>query len=164
MKILGCVLIAAVCMTTGSALAAKKKKEEAVEAAPAAAAAGQSGCTANYKQEGGYLMGRRFSTWDVVPGVTMAAAYKRIYMEGVKSGLKVSSSDEKMGAIVFEQANAGSSFGSDQMLNIPWNVFIEPEGKGVKISVTKSTPPAYATSKDFQLKSMCAVIDGARNK
>ncbi len=166
MKILGCVLIAAVCMTAGPVLA-KKKKEEAVEpapAAPTAAAAGQSNCTANYKQEGGYIMGRRFSTWDVVPGVTPAVAYKRIYMEGVKSGLKVSSSDEKMGAIVFEQMNAGSSFGSDQMLNIPWNVFIEAEGKGVKISVTKSTPPSYATSKDFQMKSMCAVIDAVRNK
>lgn len=155
MKILGSVLIAAVCMAAGPALAGKK------EEAPAPAA---GSCAANYKQEGNYIAGRRFSTWEVVPGVSPSVAYKRIYMEGVKSGLKVTSSDEKMGIIQFEQANAGKSFTSDQIVNLPWSITIEAEGKGSKISITKTTPPAYSTGKDAQIKSMCAVVDAARNK
>lgn len=157
MKTLGCVLIAAVCMTAGPALAGKKKDE-------AAAAADARGCVANYKQEGSFMSGRTFSTWDVVPGVSLSTAFKRIYTEGVKSGLKVSSSDEKMGSIVFEQANAGTTFGAQNMVSLPWNVFIEPEGKNVKVSVTKTTPASLSSTKEFQIKSMCAVIDAARNK
>ncbi len=158
MKILGCVLIAAVCLTAGPVLASKKKEE-------AAAAGGAQGCVTNFKQEGSFMSGRTFSTWDTVPGVSVSTAFKRIYSEGVKSGLKVSSSDEKMGAIVFEQANAGTTFGANAtMVSLPWNVFIEPEGKNVKVSVTKNTPASLASSKSFQIKSMCGVIDAARNK
>lgn len=164
MKLLGGVLIAAVCLTAGPVLAGKKKTEAAAEPAAAAPVADGGGCTANFKQEGGYIAGRRFSTWEVVPGVTPAVAFKRIYMEGVKSGLKVTSSDEKMGILQFEQTNAGKSFTSDSIVNLPWSVSIEAEGKGVRISITKTTPPAYATGKDYQIKSMCAVVDAARNK
>jgi hypothetical protein len=167
MKILGGVLIAAaVCFTASPALAAKKKKEEPVEPAPAAApAAGGAGdCVANYKQEGNYIGGRRFSTSGFVPNVTTSVAYKRIYQEGVKSGLKLVSGDEKMGAIQFDQPNAGSSWGSTDQVSITWSVFIEAEGKGVKVSISKITPPAYATGKDFQMKSMCAVVDAAAGK
>lgn len=155
MKILGSVLIAAVCMAAGPALAGKK--EEAPAGPPGS-------CTANFKQEGNYIAGRRFSTWEVVPGVSPSVAYKRIYMEGVKSGLKVTSSDEKMGIIQFETSNAGKSFTSDQIVNLPWSITIEAEGKGSKISVTKTTPPAYSTGKEAQIKSMCMVVDAARNK
>ena len=46
---------------------------------------------------------------------------------------------------------------------LPWNVVIEAQGKkDVKITVTKTTPGGYATSQDFQITSMCAVIDAAR--
>jgi hypothetical protein len=157
MKILGGVLIATVCLTAGPVLAGKKK-EDAAPAAPAGS------CAANFKQEGNYIGGRRFSTWEVVPGVSQSVAFKRIYAEGVKAGLKVVSSDEKIGSLQFEQTNAGKSFTSEQMVNLPTNVFIEPEGKGVKITVTKTTPPAYSTGKDYQVKTMCMVVDAARNK
>jgi hypothetical protein len=50
-----------------------------------------------------------------------------------------------------------------QQVDLPWNVTVEEEGAGSKITVSKTTPGGYATSKDFQIKSMCAVIDAARN-
>jgi hypothetical protein len=155
MKMLGGVLIAAICLSAGPVLAGKKKEE-------AAPAAGGPACAANYKQDGNYIAGRRFSTWEVVPGVSPSVAFKRIYMEGVKSGLKVTSSDEKMGIIQFEQVNAGKSFTSEEMVNLPWSITVEAEGKGSKISITKTTPPAYSTGKDAQIKSMCMVVDAAR--
>jgi hypothetical protein len=162
MKILGCVLIAAVCLTAGPVLAGKKKEEAAAETP--AAAGGAKGCVTNYSQQGSFMSGRTFNTWDIVQGVSVSTAFKRIYSEGVKSGLKVSSSDEKIGSIIFEQANAGSTFGAQTMVNLPWNVLIEPQGKNVKVSVTKTTPASLSATKEFQMKSMCAVIDAARNK
>ena len=125
-----------------------------------ASSAAEPACKANYKQEGSFFAGRRFSTWDVVP-VAPAVAYKRIYAEGVKSGLSVASSDKGMGLIGFEQKNGGVT-NTGTHVDLPWNVAIEAEGKGSKITVTKTTPGGYATSQDFQITSMCAVIDSAR--
>ncbi|MFZ5637422.1 MAG: hypothetical protein ACOY82_12660 [Pseudomonadota bacterium] len=131
-------------------------------AAGAAAAGEKKPCETNYTQEGKFMTGRRFSTWDVVPGVSLATAFKRISSEGTKSGLQIASSDQKTGTISFMQQNGGQILGGGSV-NLPWNVAIEAQGKDVKITVTKTTPGGYNTSADFQKESMCAVIDAARN-
>lgn len=118
-------------------------------------------CKTNFKQTGKYMTGRSFTTWDVVKGVRVSSAFKRIYAEGTKSGLRVVSSDEKAGVISFEQPNGGVDLGGAKA-TLPWNVVIEPQGKDVKITVTKTTPGGFATSTDFQITSMCAVIDSGR--
>ncbi|MGH8031877.1 MAG: hypothetical protein ACREO8_05795 [Luteimonas sp.] len=133
-----------------------------LSAAPVAAAA-DAPCLVNYKAEGGFFAGRRFSTWGVVAGVAPADAYKRIYLEGTKSGLKVAQSEKDLGIISFEQVNAGVT-NTGVHVNIPWNVTIEADGTGSKVSVTKTTPGGYATGEDFQQKSMCAIIDAARGQ
>jgi hypothetical protein len=126
------------------------------------ATAADPACKTNFKQEGKFMTGRSFSTWDVVPGVNVSTAFKRIYTEGTKSGLRVASSDEKVGVISFEQPNGGVDLAGVKA-TLPWNVVIEAQGKkDVKITVTKTTPGGYATSQDFQITSMCAVIDAAR--
>jgi hypothetical protein len=127
------------------------------------AVAADPGCKTNFKQQGKFMTGRMFTTWDVVPGVTVSAAFKRIYMDGTKSGLRVVSSDEKVGAIAFEQSNGGVDLGGAKAA-LPWNVVIEQQGKDVKISVTKTTPPSFPTGTEYQMTSMCAVIDSARKK
>ncbi len=142
-------------LVLGALLAAGSVSSSAVAADPA--------CKVNYKQEGSFFAGRRFSTFDVVADVAPAVAFKRIYAEGVKSGLTVASSDKEMGIISFQQLNAGVT-NSGTQVNVPWNVTIEAEGKGSKITVSKTTPGGYATSQDFQQTSMCAVIDAARGK
>lgn len=129
-------------------------------ALPANAADDATGCKRNYKQEGSFIAGRRFSTWDVVP-VAPGVAYKRIYAEVVKSGLTVVSSDKEMGMISIEQKNGGVT-NTGAQVDLPWNVVIEASGKGSKVNVTKTTPGGYSTSQDFQIASMCAVIDAAR--
>jgi hypothetical protein len=127
------------------------------------ALAADPACKTNFKQEGKFITGRSFTTWDVVPGVSVATAFKRIYSEGTKSGLRVVSSDQGAGAISFEQPNAGVDLAGAKA-TLPWNVVIEPQGKkDVKITVTKTTPGGYSTSTDFQITSMCAVIDAGRN-
>lgn len=128
--------------------------------APAMAA--RPPCEVHYQQNGGVLAGRQFTTWDVVANVSVAAALKRITLEGVKSGLAVVHSDVDLGILAFSQAGAGSTLGGQQV-DLPWNVTIEPEETGSKVTVSKTTPGGYPTSKDFQLASMCAVIDAARN-
>lgn len=121
-------------------------------------------CEVNYVQTGKYMSGRHFSTWDVVIDVPPQVAFKRIYTEGIKSGFKVSSSDKEMGIISLEQGNAGSTLLNDgQLVSLPWNVVIEKSGHGSKINVAKTVPPTYATSKNYQIQSMCSVIDAARN-
>ena len=125
------------------------------------AIAAEPACVSNYKVEGGFIAGRRFTTSDLVKDVTPEAAFKRIYMEGTKSGLTVAQSDNDMGIIQFQQLNAGVT-SSGAQVNVPWNVAIEAKDGGSLITVSKNTPGGYATSEDFQKKSMCAVIDAAR--
>ncbi len=125
------------------------------------AMAAEPACKTNFKQTGKFLTGRSFTTWDVVKGVKVSAAFKRIYAEGTKSGLRVVSSDERAGVISFEQPNGGNDL-SGAKADLPWNVVIEPQGKDIKITVTKTTPGGYATSTNFQMTSMCAVIDSGR--
>jgi hypothetical protein len=126
------------------------------------AVAADPACKTNFKQDGKFMTGRSFTTWDTVAGVNVSTAYKRIYAEGTKSGLRVASSDEKAGVISFEQPNGGVDLAGSKA-TLPWNVVIEPQGKkDVKITVTKTTPGGYPTSQDFQITSMCAVIDAAR--
>jgi hypothetical protein len=127
------------------------------------AVAADPGCKTNFKQEGKLMSGRTFTTWDVVPGMTVSAAFKRIYIEGTQSGLRVVSSDEKIGVIAFDQPNGGVDLGGAKA-SLPWNVVIEQQGKDVKISVTKTTPGSYPTGTNFQMTSMCSVIDAARKK
>lgn len=118
-------------------------------------------CVANYKQDGNFILGRQFSTWGVVP-VPPALAFTRIVRAGVAAGLTLLSSNKDAGVLSFRQNNAGTTFGGDDdHVSIPWNVVIEPDGSGSKISVNKSEPPSYSTSKDFEIKSMCSVIDSA---
>lgn len=63
--------------------------------------------------------------------------------------------------ISFEQSNGGVDLSGAKAI-LPWNVVIEPQGKNVKITVTKTTPGGFSTSTDFQITSMCAVIDAGR--
>jgi hypothetical protein len=127
----------------------------------ATAVAADPACKRNFKQEGEFMAGRSFTTWDTVPGVNVSTAFKRIYMEGTKSGLRVASSDENAGVISFEQPNGGADLAGAKA-GPTWNVLIEPQGKSAKITVTKTIPGGFPTSTDFQITSMCAVIDAAR--
>ncbi|HEY1136491.1 MAG TPA: hypothetical protein VGE64_03280 [Xanthomonadaceae bacterium] len=128
-------------------------------AAPTLAADGRP-CEANYQQGGSFLSGRTFSTWEVVPGVKASEAFSRIQADGLKSGLRVASSDKGSGTLSFEQNAAHKG----QTIQLPWNIVIESAGKDAKVTVSKSTPPGYASGKETQIKSMCAVIDSARKK
>jgi hypothetical protein len=131
----------------------------------APAAAQDKACATNYKQDGGLMAGRRFSTFEVLPDVAPDVAYKRIYQGGIKAGLSVGQADREMGVINFQQTGAGSTIGGKgQQVTIPWNVAIEAEGKGSRITVSKLTPPSYPTSADAQKQMLCNVVDEARNK
>ena len=126
-----------------------------------AADAPKLGCEANYKQEGGFFAGRRFSTFDVLPGVAKDVAFKRVYAEMMKSGFKVTSSDRELGMLAADYVTTHEG----AAVSLPMNVAIEPEGKGaIKVSISKTTPGGYATSREFQIRQMCAVIDTANGK
>ena len=117
------------------------------------AAAAKPQCEANYTQEGGFIAGRTFNTWGDV-GVPAATAYKRIYAGMMKSGLKIASSDKELGMLTGEQHVTVQG----KPTSLPLNVIVEEAGAGAKITVTKTTPSGYATSREFQVQSLCAVI------
>lgn len=124
-----------------------------------AVAAEKPQCETNYKKEGSFFSGRRFTTSGDVSKAP-ADAFKLIYQEAVKSGLKVASSDKDMGVLSLEQNQQLDG----SQVTLPWNVLIEAKGAGSTISVTKTTPSGYATSEDFQIKAMCAVIASGDGK
>lgn len=124
-----------------------------------AAAQDKPQCETNYKKEGNFFSGRRFTTWGVV-GKPPADAFKLIYQEAVKSGLKVINADKDMGVLSLEQAEQLDG----KEVSLPWNVLVEASGTGSKVTVTKTTPSGYATGEDYQIKSMCSVIDAGDGK
>ena len=113
-------------------------------------------CEANYSQEGGFIAGRTFSSWGEV-AVPMGTAYKRIYMEMMKAGLKISSSDKELGMLTGEQHVTVQG----RPTALPVNVVIEEAGAGAKVTVTKTTPSGYATSKGYQIEYLCQLIETA---
>lgn len=127
-----------------------------------ASAEGEKQCEANYKKTGSFSAGQQFGTWESISDVTPELAFDRIYLKGTKGGLRVTKSDKAIGIIDFDQANAGTDL-HGKVVSVLWNVIIVPNGKGSKISVTKTVPAEYATSKSFQMQSMCQAIESARN-
>jgi len=113
-------------------------------------------CEANYTQEGGFIAGRTFSSWGDV-AVPADVAYKRIYMEMMKAGLKIASSDKDLGMLTGEQHVTVQG----KPTALPVNVVIEESGAGSKVTVTKTTPSGYATSKGYQIEYLCQLIDTA---
>ena len=124
------------------------------------AAATKPGCEVNYKQEGSFFGGRRFSTSDVMAGVGKDDAFRRIYAELVKSGFKVGNSDKEMGMLTTEYVATHNN----ASITLPLNVVIEPAEKDIKVTVNKTTPGGYATSREFQIRQMCEVIAAAKGK
>lgn len=115
-------------------------------------------CEANYQQQGGFLTGRTFSTWGDVAGSTQAAAFKKVYLVAAKSGLRIASADKDIGVISAEQV---SNDAKGQM-TVPWNITVEQVKGMTRVSVSKTTPPGYATSAEAQMQGMCAVIEAAK--
>ena len=132
----------------------------ALLAATGPALAETRACEANYQQSGNLVMGRQFSTWEILADVKPGEAFRRIQADGLKSGLRVGASDRESGVLSFEQTVTHRGMPA----NLPWNIVITAAGKGSKISVSKSTPGGYASSKESQMQSMCMVIGSARNK
>jgi len=114
-------------------------------------------CDANYRQEGSFLTGRRFTTYGDVP-IAPAKVFKTLYAEVLKTGFRVAASDKDMGTINAEQLTSDGA----QPVTIPWNIIIEAKNGGSRITVAKSTPPGYATSEKAQHAMMCSVIDSAK--
>lgn len=114
-------------------------------------------CQVNYKQEGGLLTGRRFTTFADVD-VPPAKAFKTLYGEVLKTGFRMASSDKDMGTLNAEQLTNYDG----QAVTIPWNILIEAHGAGSRITVAKSTPPGYPTSEKGQRLMMCSVMDSAK--
>jgi hypothetical protein len=71
--------------------------------------------------------------------MNIANVYRNL--DDPKQALRAASSDENAGVIAFEQPNGGVDL-SGSKANLPWNLAIEPQGKSVRITVTK-TPPGW---------------------
>lgn len=115
-------------------------------------------CETNYKQEGGFLTGRTFTTSADVQGTTAAAAFKKIYLGAAKSGLRIASADKDIGVISAEQVSNDSK----GQITVPWNITVEQIKGATRVSVSKTTPPGYATSAGAQMQGMCAVVQAAK--
>ena len=115
-------------------------------------------CETNYSKSGTLLKGRQFSTWAVIPGASPADVFRRLQSEGVKSGLRVAHADAASGILNFEQTVPHRT----STVTLPWNIVVESEGDGSKVTVSKSTPATYMTSESSHQSSMCSVIESAQ--
>lgn len=132
-----------------------------LSAIPAARAADALACDENYQQTGSFFDGRTFTTWaqiDVAP----KDAFKRAYRALVKAGLLVVNANADVGVLSLEQSvSVVDPLGNSTPGKIVWSVAIDSSGKGSKITVTKTTPAKYSTSRAFQIKSLCSVVSSA---
>ena len=130
-----------------------------VVAAPAAIAdsADTSGtCESHFTAEGGFLAGKKFSTWADIPGVSKNEAYARIYAALGKDGWNITSGDKESGVI---SANASVSFGKGS--TAPLTIVVESAGSGSKATATFHIGGGQTTKQDGVKTNMCKYIAAA---
>ncbi|HRO32842.1 MAG TPA: hypothetical protein PLQ03_05450 [Brevundimonas sp.] len=97
-------------------------------------------CEANFRSEGSFFSGRRYTTSQTFPAPA-EAVYRRAYAAMVQEGWAIRSSDREMMVI---SATTEVSFGSGK--TAPLNIIVEPTGDGSRVSMTFSISGGLSAS------------------
>lgn len=119
--------------------------------------AASSQCEANYKEEGGFLTGRSFTSWVVHPAKTPQDTFRTVQVGFVKAGFKVLNVDKDLMLLTAEQPTMAGNVAT----SLVFSVVVEPSGKGSKVSTTMKSPPGKALSAKAVKASVCSVVDDA---
>ncbi len=115
-------------------------------------------CKTNFTKEGSFLSGTTFKTWAEVEGVETADAFKKVYLQTVKDGWKITSSDKEMGII---SAAQDVSYGNGK--TAPLNIIVEKSStNGSKISITYSLSGGVKSPEKAVIESFCKTISSAK--
>lgn len=114
-------------------------------------------CKTNFTKEGSFFSGTTFKTWAEVEGVESAVAFKKVYLQTVKDGWKITSSDKEMGII---SAAQDVSYGNGK--TAPLNIIVEKSAtNGSKISITYSLSGGVKSPEKAVIESFCKTIGAA---
>ncbi len=115
-------------------------------------------CKTNFTKEGSFLSGTTFKTWAEVEGVESAEAFKKVYLQTVKDGWKITSSDKEIGII---SAAQDVSYGNGK--TAPLNIVVEKSStNGSKISITYSLSGGVKSPEKAVIESFCKTIGAAK--
>lgn len=129
-----CMLIALAMLVPGMAMAAQP-------------------CLDNYTQEGSFIKGRTFKSWQEYPALPADKAYKKAYQKVMADGFKIITADKEMGAISAQQNVTGSD------KTVPLNVMVEDAGKGSKVTLIFATSGGLAVGKEAVQTGMCDILE-----
>lgn len=117
-------------------------------------------CETNFSSAGSFFKGKVFKTWADVPGVDSVNAYKKVYLQVVKDGWKINSSDKELGII---SAGQEVSYGAGK--SAPLSITVEKIGEGnSKISIAYSISGGISAAEKDVIKSFCQTIASASAK
>lgn len=119
---------------------------------PSVSMAGQA-CRDNYSQEGSFIKGRTFKSWQEYPALPTDKAFKKAYQKVLSDGFKIITADKEMGAISAQQNVTGSD------KTVPLNVLVEEAGKGSKVSLTFATSGGLAVGQEAVQGGMCDILE-----
>ena len=122
------------------------------------AIADTSQCKDNFTSEGSFFTGTTYKTWAEIGGLTTAEAYKKVYVQTVKDGWKITNSDKDIGIISAAQE---VSFGNGK--SAPLNIVVERGAPGsTKISITFSLSGGLKSPESAVIESFCKLIGSAK--
>ena len=115
-------------------------------------------CRTNFTKEGSFFSGTTFKTWAEVEGVEPADAFKKVYLQTVKDGWKITSSDKEIGII---SAAQDVSYGNGK--SAPLNIIVEKSStNGSKIFITYSLSGGVKSPEKAVIESFCKTISSAK--
>ena len=119
---------------------------------PSVSMAGQP-CRDHYTQEGSFIKGRTFKSWQEYPALPPAQAFKKAYQKVLGDGFKIITADKEMGAISAQQNVTGSD------KTVPLNVLVGERGRGTRVSQTISTRVGLALGQEAEQAGLCGILE-----
>jgi hypothetical protein len=119
-------------------------------------AADAKDCQAHFTTEGGFLTGRKYSTWIELADVTKADAYSRVYASIAKDGWSIASSDKEAGII---SAAQNVSYGKGSQA--PMVVIVEATKSGSKLTATFRTGGGQSAKEETIRTKLCSYLGAA---
>jgi len=135
----------------------EEKKQEEAERQKDAQGIGRSvndPCVKNFKKEGSFFSGYRFSTFAMVPNVSKSKAFDILATKLAQGGWQVVSSNKDAGII-----SASQGVNSPQVKTVPLNITVEEAKSGAQVTLVLQLGHGLVASSSTVEKQFCEFID-----
>lgn len=113
-------------------------------------------CMENFKSEGNFLSGKKYSTWAVVSGVSQDHAFQKAVAFTVANGFTVTSASKDAGVI-----SAAQTVSYGQGKTVPLGIVLQPDGGNLRISMNYATSGGVMSPDDAIKRHFCMTIASA---